>query len=74
MKNIQSIIVIGHTLKGSSATISAKALSEAAREIENAGKAMDVSLAANYVNEFSALFTKFEYLAKDQLEEWKKQK
>lgn len=74
MKNVQSIIVIGHTLKGSSATISAKALSEAAKKLEEAGKNIDLDEAAKQINEFSALFTKFEYLAKEQLEEWKKQK
>ena len=74
MKNIQSLSVIGHTLKGSSATISAKALSEAAKKIEDFARAMDLSEVAKHINDFSALFTKFEYLAKDQLEEWKKQK
>ena len=74
MKNIQSLIVIGHTLKGSSATISAKALAEAARNLENSGKNMDLSEAAKNINEFSALFTKFEFIAKEQLEEWKKRK
>jgi len=74
MKNIQSLSVIGHTLKGSSATISAKALSEAAKKIEDFARAMDLSEVAKHINDFSALFTKFEYLAKDQLDEWKKQK
>ena len=74
MKNIQSLIVIGHTLKGSSATISAKALAEAARNLEDSGKNMDLTEAAKNINEFSALFTKFEFIAKEQLEEWKKLK
>lgn len=74
MKNFQSLSLIGHTLKGSSATISAKALSEAARKIEDNAKLMDVTEVAKYINEFSALFTKFEYLSKEQIEEWNKQK
>ena len=74
MKNFQSLSLIGHTLKGSSATISAKALSEAARKIEDNAKSMDITGVAKYINEFSALFTKFEYLSKEQIEEWNKQK
>ena len=72
MKNFQSLSLIGHTLKGSSATISAKALSEAARKIEDNAKSMDITGVAKYINEFSALFTKFEYLSKEQIEEWNK--
>ena len=74
MKNIQSLSIIGHTPKGSSATISAKALSEEAKKIEDFARAMDLSEVAKHINEFSVLFTKFEYLAKEQLEEWNKQK
>ena len=74
MKNIQSLTIIGHTLKGSSATMSAKALSEAAKKIEDYARNMDLSEVAKYINEFSALFTKFEYLVKEQIEEWNKQR
>lgn len=74
MKNIQSLTVIGHTLKGSSATMSAKALAEAAGKIEDYAKAIDFSEVTKYINEFSVLFAKFEYLAKEQLEEWTKGK
>ena len=74
MKNIQSLTIIGHTLKGSSATMSAKALSEAAKKIEDYARNMDLSEVAKYINEFSAMFTKFEYLVKEQIEEWNKQR
>ena len=74
MKNIQSLTIIGHTLKGSSATISAKALSEAAKKIEDYARNMDLSEVAKYINEYSALFSKFEYLAKEQIDEWNKQR
>lgn len=71
MKNFQSLEVIGHTLKGSSATISAFELADIGKRIENATKNCDLDVASTGINEFSVLFANFELLVKDTIEEWK---
>ena len=72
MTNYTALAHIAHSLKGSSAALSAKMLSEAAARMEKAANDKDQQKASEYINEFSATFTKFAFLADEQISVWKK--
>ncbi|MCR4938640.1 MAG: response regulator [Treponemataceae bacterium] len=72
MSNFAVISHIAHTLKGSSATMSAKKLSEAAAKMEQAAKQKNHQDTGDCINEFSAAFTKFAFLADEQISIWKR--
>ena len=59
-----------HRMKGSSAAISAKALSESAANLEKSAKANNLKNCGNYMNEFQADFSRFEFLAIEQMKLW----
>lgn len=70
--NFQSLARVAHTLKGSSAAISANALATSAKKMEVAAKTNKYDDCRKYINEFSALFSQFLELANKKIEEWKK--
>jgi hypothetical protein len=47
-------------------------LAEAAAKMEKAANDNDPQKAGEYINEFSAAFTKFAFLADEQISVWKK--
>ncbi|MCQ2612435.1 MAG: response regulator [Treponemataceae bacterium] len=70
--NFDEMAKIGHTLKGSSAALSAHTLSEAGKAMKAAAKASLPEETVKHLNEFSAEFSRFEFLANEQRETWKK--
>lgn len=74
MKNYQVIGNMAHSLKGSSASLSAGTLTEAAIGLSNAAKEENMDTVNNYLNQFSAAFTKFSFLANEQINIWHKER
>lgn len=72
MQNCQVLARVAHALKGSSGSLSAFALQEAARKMEMAAKENKFDETCQYMTEFQAVFARFEYITKDQLTDWKK--
>ena len=72
MTNYTVLANIAHSLKGSSAAMSAGTLADAARKMEVAAKQSDPQKTGQYINEFSAAFTKFAFLADEQIALWKR--
>ena len=72
MSNFTVLANIAHSLKGSSAAMSAGTLADAARKMEKAAKENDIQKTGDYINEFSAAFTKFAFLADEQVALWKR--
>ena len=72
MQNCTILARVAHALKGSSGTISAFALQDAARKMELAAKDNNFEETCKYMTEFQAVFARFEYITKDQLADWKK--
>ena len=72
MANFTVLSRIAHTLKGSSAALSAGALQAAAVKMENAAKEKNLQKTGEYINEFSAALTKFSFLADEQISLWKR--
>ena len=72
MTNYTVLANIAHSLKGSSAAMSAGTLADAARKMEVAAKQSDPQKTGQYINEFSAAFTKFAFLADEQMALWKR--
>jgi len=72
MSNFTVIAHIAHTLKGSSSAIAAGTLAEAAAKMEKAAKDKNLQDASDFINEFSAAFTKFAFLADEQISVWKR--
>ena len=72
MTNYTVLANIAHSLKGSSAAMSAGTLADAARKMEVAAKQSDLQKTGQYINEFSAAFTKFAFLADEQIALWKR--
>lgn len=72
MQNCQVLSRVAHALKGSSGSISAFALQEAARKMELAAKADNFEETCQHMTEFQAMFARFEYITKDQITDWKK--
>ena len=70
MTNYTVLANIAHSLKGSSAAMSAGTLADAARKMEAAAKQGDLQKTGQYINEFSAAFTKFAFLADEQIALW----
>ncbi len=72
MTNYSALSHIAHSLKGSSGALSARTLAEAAKKMEQAADRHDPQKASEYINEFSAAFTKFAFLADEQISIWKR--
>ena len=66
--NFEELASIAHTLKGSSSTISAKSLYNAAYQIERYSKEKNINEVINSISKFSALFSLFIEEAKSQEE------
>lgn len=69
--NFQSLAKVAHTLKGSSAAISANALSLSAKKIETAAKTNKYEECRKHINEYSTIFSQFLELSNNKIEEWK---
>lgn len=74
MKNCQVLARVAHTLKGSSGAISAFALQNAAKDMEKAAKENKFEETCQHMTEFQTVFARFEFITKEQLTEWKKNK
>lgn len=72
MQNCLILSRVAHALKGSSGTISAFSMQEAARKMEKAAKEKNFEQTCQYMTEFQAVFSRFEFIAKEQLADWKK--
>jgi CheY-like chemotaxis protein len=72
--NFQSLSRVAHSLKGSSASISAAALLLSARDMENAANNSRFDESREQLNEFSALFAKFVAIAGETITEWQEKK
>lgn len=72
MQNCQVLSRVAHALKGSSGSISAFALQEAARKMEIAAKENKFEETCQFMTEFQAVFARFEFITKEQLADWKK--
>ena len=72
MVNFTVLANIAHSLKGSSAAMSAGTLADAARKMEAAAKEKELQETGDLINEFSAAFTKFAFLANEQIALWKR--
>ncbi len=72
MQNCQVLSRVAHALKGSSGSISAFALQEAARKMELAAKENKFEETCQYMTEFQTVFARFEFITKEQLADWKK--
>ena len=72
MVNFTVLANIAHSLKGSSAAMSAGTLTDAARKMEAAAKEKELQETGDLINEFSAAFTKFAFLANEQIALWKR--
>ena len=72
MANFAVLSHIAHSLKGSAGALSAKALASAAAKMEKAANDKDQNSTSECINEFSAAFTKFAFLADEQISVWKR--
>ncbi|MBQ0165641.1 MAG: response regulator [Treponema sp.] len=72
MQNCQVLSRVAHTLKGSSGSISAFALQEAARKMEVAAKENKFEETCQFMTEFQTVFTRFEFITKETITDWKK--
>ena len=72
MSNYTVLSHIGHTLKGSSAAMAAGMLAEAAAKMEKAAKEQNEQEAGDSINDFSVAFSKFAFLADEQISIWKR--
>jgi len=72
--NFQSLSRVAHSLKGSSASISAVALLLSARNMENAANNSRFDESREQLNDFSALFAKFVAAAGQTITGWQEKK
>ncbi len=72
--NFQSLSRVAHSLKGSSAAISATALLVSARNMETAADNSKFDESREQLNEFSALFAKFVSTAGEVINSWQEKK
>ncbi|MCP4716756.1 MAG: response regulator, partial [Deltaproteobacteria bacterium] len=66
-KNAEMVHLLGHTIKGSSANVSADAMRNVALEIEKSGKAGDITKAAGFFEDLKKEFERFEICLKNQV-------
>lgn len=67
--NFEELAKIAHTLKGSSSTVSAKALYSAAYQIERYSKEKHINETINSISKFTHLFSLFTKEVKEKMEE-----
>ncbi len=72
--NFQSLSRVAHSLKGSSAAISATALFNSAQKMETAAKHNRFDESREQLNKFSALFAKFVTMAGEVINTWQEKK
>ncbi len=72
--NFQSLSRVAHSLKGSSASISATALFNSAKNLETAANKSHYDETKDQLNDFSALFAKFVSAAGVTISEWQEKK
>ncbi|MCP4623401.1 MAG: Hpt domain-containing protein, partial [bacterium] len=66
-KNAEMVHLLGHTIKGSSANVSANAMREVALRVEESGKAGDVARAAELFEDLKMEFGRFTKVLQNEI-------